>query len=283
MQPVTPSTPTQDPIEPQVPSTPTQPSPTNLDPPVDPQTDPSVSPDPTLPQQQPAFDPFTPPPKQPSFNDSPIITPPPANNKKKIIMIVGGVILLALIAGAIFALTSKSDPVSEDSSYLTDQEITPDEDVIIKETPDPEKTEIALASKAVTNEQGFTVTATKLVRNLPTENKDDDEEVIVLGVSVSTDGTYTGGPGAGDLRILNDVSKEFIKTYTISEKELTDLGYPPLPSFDSPEVGSPNVGYVAFAIPKDSKSLTLRLKQSETRIIGGGTIAAKDFDIKLTD
>jgi hypothetical protein len=283
MQPVTPSTPTQDPIEPQVPPTPTQPSPPTLDPLADPQSNPSVSPDPTLPQQQPKVDPFTPPPKQPSFNDSPIITPSPTNNKKKIMMIVGGVILLALIAGAIFALTSKSDPVANDSSALTDRELTTDEDVVIEETPDSEKTELPLTGKAVTNELGFTVTATKLVRNLSTENKGDDEEVVLLDVSISTDGTYTGGPGATDLRILDEASKEFRKTYSVPETELTALGYTPLSSTSSPKVGSPNVGYVAFAIPKGSKSLTLRLKQGETKIIGGGTIAAKDFDIKLTD
>ncbi len=135
-------------------------------------------------------------------------------------------------------------------------------------------------NKSVNNGYGFTITVNKAIRNFQDDDLEANEEGVLVEVTIEADGTYTGTPGKSSFRILADGGSEIKTAYLITGSDLDKAGYTPLP-FKSATKGQPVTGFVAYAVPKGSKTLVFRYTRPVSKILGGSSVPEKSFDIKI--
>lgn len=216
-------------------------------------------------------------------------TQPPSNNqfsslpgsRSKAPLVVAGAILGVILLGGIgFALLSSSNKKSANTN-LTPRanNILPNQ--AIEPTPTAAKQEIPI-NKSIKNNLGLTFTVTKVVRNFPDTDLSPSEEGFLVEVKVESEGSYTGAVGKSDFRILASGGAEIRNAYLITDSDVRAGGYTPLPT-QGVKKDQPVIGLVAFTIPKGATKITFRHHQPQTKILGGQTLPAKDFDVVIIE
>jgi len=250
--------------------------------------------------QNPEIDPSPTPDQSPQpFTPNPSLTPDPAESpkpgKRKGLIIGGSFLLLLILGGIAFAVTnSLNKPASSSSSsgtnaekeaalqeLLAEDQSADEEKAIVVEKTD--KTSDALITDSDT---GVTIRADKVaikpfaVNSTSTILK--DKIVVLVNITVTNNGQYTGAPSAASLDLIASDGTKVVST-TSSDNDMKAAGYTISP-VSGPSSGKSTIGYVAYWV--DAKYIntgfTLRYDRSAMKVLNGGqTIPAKTFDTIL--
>lgn len=221
------------------------------------------------------------------FGSQPFQSQPPmgAKSNKKMFIIAGAVVLV-LVVGGVVALSggkeksSTSSTPSPSSSSATPAATQEDK----KEEPAATATTTPI-NKVLTGDLGLTITATKMTRNFQQKDfaaDEPDQEAIVLDFTATSSDGYSLVISKSDFKLVTPDGKEYGYAFVLRDTELTAAGLTPWPG-GAVKKGAPVSGVVAFGVPKNSPSLTLRYKQDEIKVIGANarTIPAKNIDVPL--
>jgi hypothetical protein len=206
---------------------------------------------------------------------------PPSKSKKSAYIMGTALLIVLLIAGAAYAAMrpNKTSPKSSNTVDTSASSERQPANQATEQAADAKQTETAI-NKVVATDLGKTTTVTKLIRNFSDEDLESNEEGVLVEVRVESDGTYTSVAGKSSYRLIGDDGKETRTAYLITDTDMSKAGFTPLAS-TSLKKGQPVTGYLAFAISKGSKKLTFRYHRTETKILGGQTLPAKDFDLVI--
>lgn len=255
---------------------------------------------PTQPQPQPQQQVPNPTPQQPQVVNQQSIGPQPAHlaaTKKNptLMYVVAGVFVLILVLIGIVVMTSSETQESSSSGSSNTPQLSEEDQALLDEIDaqleekteapsEPEATtEEVKVGKGATNDLGVKFTVDSIVRNYQT---DASTEIILVKITATgTSDKYSSvSVRRSDFNIFSDTQTEpQEQTFSVSGSDMESDGYPQFP-IDSVKKGESVSGYIAFELPRSSQTITLRIIQRETTVIGSSqNIPSKNFDVVIIE
>lgn len=220
-------------------------------------------------------------------------TPESGKKNSKLVLILSIVAAVLLLGvGTAFAVQHFMGENDDTDTTTQEQVVNTDEDQndnVEEEPVAPATSETAIDKTIVDEELGYTINASKLVIapfDIPERYAaaNEGKTVVLVEVTVSSEGTYTGAPGAASLRLI-DASGRVVSSTSILDDTMKDAGYVPA-TISGPRAGESTTSHAAYMVDSDKVSdLTLQYNRAAATVIGGsgGNIPAKTFEVKLTD
>ena len=200
-----------------------------------------------------------------------------------VISIVASIIIAVQLVPEARDALDKNDT----NSYIDDSDDEDEDDSDDNTSNITAEPETKTINKSVTDsELGYTITVKKLVTNVPIDadsyyaTSSNGYVGVAVEVELKNHSEYTGGlyPSSLGLNVNGDGANRdssMFKDY-IADNSITALG-----SSDSAARGTTKTGWLFFYTTDELENLVFRYTRRETKIIGGDTIPAKNFDIKL--
>lgn len=201
------------------------------------------------------------------------------------LVLIGAVVLLFVVS----ANSNKAQPAAS-STAPSDNGPATDAPAAVEQPADQpaaaaQSNEVAL-DKSFTDQIGYKISVTRLVRDYPASSKytaqnlaENKRELVLVDYKIeSTSQDLLGGnPLPSRLIIKSSDGSESRQTYDVSQAELKEAGYTPLP-INSMKPGETSSGVVAYEVAKGDK-LTL-FYHLQTRILGGEDVD-KEYSLEL--